>query len=426
MENNLKNLGIKEFEWGIIGGGISGIAISEILSREGHSNVLIDKDPKLASETTREFHEWIHTGALYTLIPDKLKTLKFILGAVDDLIEYYSAFERMNLEPTNRGLKINSNKSRGWFNSNYIHFKYRVKNRKITFPWLIGLSRSIRLINKIEEHDWLRRRAGELEPFKKDYLKEILIELKKIISFNEKFFLKKTPDFTTNSRILLRDLVSTSIQNGMELSLNNPIKKIKKTDNGYLVSGEKENFLVQKIAVCAGKGVEEFSDTKIKTSYAPIAVVDGLKDDAISFVELDYFPKKCINMLTKEDGIGLVGGISLNKIEDCEKYLDFVISEHKKQEPNIKVIDRYIGEKNEIIFKGENRNYLYHIHEDESNKNIWSIIPGKFTLAFSLAPEFYRRVYKKNPRKSFKTCKHDEGDKNIVSNTFWEDSINKT
>ena len=171
MENNLTNLGIKEFEWGIIGGGISGIAISEILSREGHSNILIDKDPKLASETTREFHEWIHTGALYTLIPDKLKTLKFILGAVDDLIEYDSAFERMNLEPTNSGLKINSNKSKGWFNSNFIHFKFRVKNRKITFPWLIGLSRSIRLINKIEEHDWLRRRAGELEPFKKDWIR---------------------------------------------------------------------------------------------------------------------------------------------------------------------------------------------------------------------------------------------------------------
>ena len=26
-----------------------------------------------------------------------------------------------------------------------------------------------------------------------------------------------------------------------------------------------------------------------------------------------------------------------------------------------------------------------------------SIIPGKFTLAFSMAPEFYRRVYKRNP-----------------------------
>ena len=86
----------KKYEWAVIGGGIAGIAISEILTREGHSVVLIDKNKKLASETTREFHEWIHTGALYTLVPDKLITLKFILGAIDDLIEYHSSFNRMN------------------------------------------------------------------------------------------------------------------------------------------------------------------------------------------------------------------------------------------------------------------------------------------------------------------------------------------
>ena len=180
----------KEYEWAVIGGGVAGIAVSEILSRENHSVVLIDKDSKLASVTTREFHEWIHTGALYTLIPDKLKTLKFILGAIDDLIEYYSAFDRMNLKPTNHGLKIQNNKKEQWFNSNYIHFKYRIRNRKITFPWLIGLSRSLRLIDKIHEHDWLRRRAGELEPFKRNYFKEIFSILKDVTLFNQKFLLK--------------------------------------------------------------------------------------------------------------------------------------------------------------------------------------------------------------------------------------------
>ena len=55
------------------------------------------------------------------------------------------------------------------------------------------------------------------------------------------------------------------------------------------------------------------------------AIVEGINDNAHSFVELDYFPKNCINMLTKGDGIGLIGGISLNKYEDCDKYLNFVI-----------------------------------------------------------------------------------------------------
>ena len=33
--------------------------------------------------------------------------------------------------------------------------------------------------------------------------------------------------------------------------------------------------------------------------------------------------------------------------------------------------------------------------EEKDQKNIWSVIPGKFTLAFSIAPEFYRIIYKK-------------------------------
>ena len=58
---------MKTYEWAVIGSGISGISIAEILTRQGHSVVLIEKNNTLASETTRDFHEWLHTGSLYTL-----------------------------------------------------------------------------------------------------------------------------------------------------------------------------------------------------------------------------------------------------------------------------------------------------------------------------------------------------------------------
>ena len=160
----------KLFDWIVVGGGISGISLAEILSREGKSTLLLEKNSKLASETSKVFHEWLHTGALYTLIPDRLVMLHFILGAIDDLIEFYSHYERMNLIPTVAGLRIDK-KQIGWFNNNYIHFKYRVKGRKITFPWILGVARSMFLIEKIHQHDWLRRRAGELAPFKTGKIK---------------------------------------------------------------------------------------------------------------------------------------------------------------------------------------------------------------------------------------------------------------
>jgi hypothetical protein len=414
---------MKSYEWAIVGGGVAGIAVSEILTRQGHSVVLIDKGEKLASETTRDFHEWIHTGALYTLVPDRLITLRFILGAIDDLIAFYSNFERMNLSPTTSGLNIEETNGGGWFSPNYIHFKYRIKGRKITLPWLIGVARSLNINERLHKHDWLRRRAGELDPLKSRLWTNTVKKMPSLLKYKEKYFDYKTTDFTTNSRILLRDIITTAITNGLDISLNNKVKKIDKQNKGYIVEGENECFQVDKIAICAGSGITKFTDAKIKTSYAPIAVVEGISHNTNSFVELDYFPKNCINILTKEDGVGLIGGITLNNIEKCDEYIDFVIKKHKQMNPNLKVLEKYIGKKNELIFNNEDRNYLYHISPIPDYKNVWSIIPGKFTLAFSLAPEFYRQVYSKNPIKVFNSCIDEGKYSSFISNTAWFDSL---
>lgn len=409
---------MKRYEWAVVGGGIAGIAISEILTREGHSVVLIDKNEKLAGETTRDFHEWIHTGALYTLVPDRSFTLRFILGAIDDLLEFYSSFDRMNLQPGVVGLSLD-NRPDGWFDSNYIHFHYRVAGRKWSFPWLMGVARSMFLIDKIAEHDWLRRRAGELNPFTLNNIPLVMSKFRELARHKEKFYELKTPDFTTRSRNLLRDLVTTAIKNGLDVSLANQVQGMEVTGSRKHIIGERESFTVDNVAICAGKAVKNFVSAKVKISYAPIAVVEGVSPETKSFVELDYFPKNCINMLTKDNGIGLVGGISLSKREQCEEYLDFVIARHKVLNPGLTVSSRYIGLKNEITFAKQPRNYLYHIIQ--WNSGVWSVIPGKFTLGFSLAPEFYRQAYERNPAKFAKTH-HDDGEySGLVADTVWAD-----
>ena len=333
---------LKEYEWGIVGSGIAGIAIAEILSREGHSVVLIEKNQTIASETTREFHEWLHTGALYTLVPDRLKTLRFILGAIDDLVEFYSCFKNMNLKPSTNGLKI-TDSEKGWYSNNFIHFKYRIKGRKITFPWIIGIARSIFLIEKIHNHDWIRRRAGEMVHFKKGKLKRIISIMKELFLSKKKFKTIKTPDFTINSRNLINDLLNAAISNGLEISLDNKINSIQSINNHNILKGNKEDFKVNNVVVASGEGIKNFSNVKIKTSYAPIAVVSGLDQKSKSFVELDYYPKNCINLLTKENGYGLAGGISLSNKKDCHKYLDYVMEKHRELQPAIKEENRYLG-----------------------------------------------------------------------------------
>ena len=95
-----------EYDWIVVGGGISGISVAEILCREGKSVLLLEKNETLAAETSKVFHEWMHSGALYTLVSDNLLTLRYLLGATDDLLEYYSCYPRMNLNATESGVLV--------------------------------------------------------------------------------------------------------------------------------------------------------------------------------------------------------------------------------------------------------------------------------------------------------------------------------
>ena len=409
---------MKTFDWIVVGGGVAGISLSEILTREGHSVALIEKKNKLASATTREFHEWVHTGSLYTLLKDDMKTLKYILGSLDDLLEFYSSFPKMNLRPTDKGLKITDN-NKGWFSPNYINFKYRLKNRKLILPWLYAIARSIALIDGIRKHDWLRRRAGILESVTTEYYFSILKNLLKIVASSNKFYKIETTDFTTNSRDLLKDMIATAEKNGLEIFTKNELLEIKNSNNNIIANCSNDNFQAKNMVVCLGDEIEKFSDLKINKSYAPIAVVKNIKADTKSFVELDCFKKNCINIVTKGKSFGLIGGISLSKKDEVQKYFDFMINEHKKLNPGIEILEKYIGVKNEIFQKKENRNYLFHINPSRKYKNVWSVIPGKFTLVFSMAPEFYRIVYKKNPRKFFNTSSDTGNFSHLIEETVW-------
>ena len=411
---------MKIFDWIIVGGGIAGISLSEILTREGHSVALIEKKNKLASVTTREFHEWFHTGSLYTLLKDDMKTLKYVLGSLDDLLEFYSSFPKMNLKPTEQGLKIIDD-DKGWFSPNYINFKYRLKNRKLILPWLYAIARSIALIDGIKRHDWLRRRAGILESVTAKYYLPIIKNLFKILIGTGKFCHVETTDFTTNSRNLLKDMIAAAEGNGLEIFTNNELLKIENSNANVIANCSNGNFQAKNMAVCLGGEIEKFSDLKINKSYAPIGVVKNINADAKSFVELDCFKKNCINIITKGKSFGLIGGISLSKRDEVKKYFDFIVEEHKKLSPDIKILEKYVSVKNEISQKKENRNYLFHINLSKNYKNVWSVIPGKFTLAFSMAPEFYRIVYKKNPRKFFNASFNNKDFSHLIENTVWEE-----
>ena len=214
-------------------------------------------------------------------------------------------------------------------------------------------------------------------------------------------------------------MIATATHNGLEIFTNHELLDIQNSNGSVIAKCNNGSFQGKNMAVCAGAHVEKFSDFKIKKSFAPIAVVKNIKEKTESFVELDFFKKNCINIITKAKSFGLIGGISLNRRDEVEKYFDFMIKEHKKQNSEIEIIKKYVGVKNEVSLNDENRNYLFHINQVSKYKNVWSVIPGKFTLAFSLAPEFYRIIYKKNPKKFFQTFENNGKYSDLIADTVW-------
>lgn len=404
-----------EYDWIVVGGGISGISLAEILCREGKSVLLLEKNETLASETSKVFHEWMHSGALYTLVSDNLLTLRYLLGATDDLLEYYSCYPRMNLNATESGVLV---KDGGWFNDNKVEFRYRI--RKWNPAWMAMVSRSINIINLISKHDWLRRRAGSEYGNSKINWKQAVSHFPELFSSSEDFFKKTTPDLTMNSRMLIDDFLSFILEKSGDVRLSCPVQRIHETGSMVKVDTACGEFVAKNLVVCSPDYLAKQLNIPVKVSYAPIAVVRNIPETEKSFVELDVNSRNCINLLKKTNGIGQAGGISLTNEGEVNSYLQYVIAEHKKRNPAIEVVDSYVGLKKEFVQTKEDRNYLYHINQQGSR--VWSVVLGKFSLAFSMAPEFYRRVYNENPVKFVKTpSAKNSKTENMISLSSWQE-----
>ncbi|MDA9985683.1 FAD-dependent oxidoreductase [Alphaproteobacteria bacterium] len=406
-----------DYDWVVVGAGAAGISIAEMLSRLGLKVLLLEKNEGLASETSRVFHEWLHTGSLYTLVPDNLKTTKYLLGAIDDLFEYYSGYGRMNMVGTMAGLSVKAN---GWFNDDHIYYRYR--KRPFNPAWGLSVARARWLINKIDQHDWLRRRAGSIQD---TFCFNPRAILKNYSNSGSGFLNIKSPDVTINSRSLLTDLLNTYEYAGNDIIMNCEVSAIIDRGRYVEVTGNGGKFRARHAVICCADGISQFTNTSVKTSYAPMFVVGNLHHDTQSFVELDFNAKACINLLNKKNGYGLAGGISVSKHEQIKPYLEYCVNLHTQRNPEIRVIDTYVGLKKELVMGGQDRNYLYHINE--VSENIRGIVLGKFTLMFSLAPEFIRRFYKRNPPRvqafgpTIGNSKHP-----LLSNTCWQDIVNKS
>jgi phytoene dehydrogenase-like protein len=118
------------FDFAVVGGGIAGLAIAELLQRSGVSVGLFEKNQTLCGEASAEQQGWFHTGALYAALPENF-FCRTMVGNLDDLVDYYSGFPNMNLRIDKH---ISSVSQHGWF-SNRTNFYAYSALRGVQWHW---------------------------------------------------------------------------------------------------------------------------------------------------------------------------------------------------------------------------------------------------------------------------------------------------
>ena len=128
QKNVLKNLSkfMKQYDVVIIGGGIAGICIAEILSRDKLKILIIEKNKNLISEASTSQHGWFHFGSLYAILEDN-QTLKNMLNNLINIRKYYSHFNSMNLSFSKKK-NFHLKAKKGWFNDEKINYYVAARN----------------------------------------------------------------------------------------------------------------------------------------------------------------------------------------------------------------------------------------------------------------------------------------------------------
>lgn len=428
------------YDFCVVGGGISGIAIAEILSRKEKCNIcVLEKNSKLMSESSADQHGWFHLGSLYSFLENP-SYLKNLIKNIKILNKYYKNFDRFNLFVDKFG-KINfKNIEDSWFSGSTVNYYVASRNNPDLFSknlfkklinivdWEIKIKKFISRHNKINDYNILFDNSEEILS-KTNFInynkKKILKPTSDQINIDtDTFFLMEGLDKPMRSKKIFSDLLSSFLFNKGEYFLNTKVLKVDNKNNYNEIILENKKIIKSKnVIFSCGYGLSEFTD-QISVVESPLLTVYPSVFDG-NLVKLTPNNDNTINHFNHEIngefysviGSGLSCGlhdknekkrIEQKLIEISKKFfLNFNINKFHKV---------YFGKK--VEFKSsENRNYSYKIFKLSGKNNI-ATIPGKFSMAFSLAVDVYKYFYNEDPTNNLKKFKYIDY-KNVSANKHY-------
>lgn len=408
------------YDYVIIGGGIAGVSIAEILSRSSNKVCLLEKEKLLMSKSSSDQHGWFHIGSLYAFMNNE-EYLKGLIKNTKDIINYYSEFKRLNMSLNSNGNLQFEAKKEGWFRNDDVEYLIASRNnedlitknffKKILniFSWETKIKKFVSRHNKLRNFD-LRKDDSHKEISKSNFINYSKKEISKpffdeINIDNNQFFSMTGFDKPMRSKTIYSDLFSSFSLNGGTTFLEKNYTNIEEKDDYCEISfDDKELIKTKKIIFANGANLKNLIK-EVNIFESPLLVTyPNLLNKNI--VKLTPNNDNTINHFMHEysDGFYSVIGSGLSsKLGDNYKK-DEILKNFKKNcklffknIEGVKFKEIYFGKKVEYSIKDE-RNYHYRIFD--LSKKQFAVLPGKFSMAFSLAVSIYKKFNNEDPPKT--------------------------
>ncbi len=421
----------EKYDVAVVGGGIAGLAIAEMFARSGRSVALIEKNHALCQEASASQHGWFHFGSLYSIFPQN-HFLRTMIRNIENLLDYYAGFEGLNIRVGENGRLVFPQNEAAWLRDEPIEYLLITRKdpdfdlrdyagianlgRKLFFmaTWETAIKQFISRHRRFWKHDWRGEtpasewipRAGWLdysrEVFSAHTLRDIALSPqthKRVVGY----------DRPMRAHRIIADLARALLGAGGKIFTRMEVENIERLPNGeMMVHGAGNGIRAGKVVVSAGKWLGRFlprSDS-VSVVASPLLVAYPAVSEH-HFVRMTPFVEKSVNHIWHEvEGrcYSLIGGgyfadpndpqAVARAIEDLRRMAAKVFPALKEAE----FVQGYLGYKTEVVPKSGERNYQYFIRQ--AQENVWAVVPGKFTLGFSLALDAFRKITGEEPSRA--------------------------
>ena len=353
--------------------------------------------------------------------------MRTLVGGIDDLIDYYSGFPGMNIRVNEDGRLVFPQVDGAWIRNEPIQYIVAARNDKdfnlnvydglgnylrklfFTLTWHLTIKQFVSRHQRFHNYDWRTGPASENIPKAgwMDFSREVIFKPKDMDCTldPDTHFRVSGFDRPMIFRNIVGDLFNSFISSGGTFLPGCEYIGYRRKGGVNIVYTRDHEISTKHLVLASGRGLKDHLAGKANVNIvaSPLLVVYPVVCD-MNLVRLTPFVSRSVNHLKQyANGVAysLIGGSYFAPLDDESAVVNMkeeLIAAAERVFPAIaqaEFKEVYISYKTELSGEMGERNYLYFMRN--LDENVFAVVPGKFSLGFSLAVNFYKKLVGKRP-----------------------------